>query len=354
MLLNGIFIAIIAHGLIGASLVWDKVLLEQPASRSLANYVFWMGSLSILALLLIPFGFKMPPAGLALLAFGAGAVELAATWFYYAALQAGEASETLAVTGGFAPLATALIAIPLLSKPLGGHSVIAFSLMVAGGFVMFLSEKFQWRRVLPSVLLAAALFGLANVLQKLVFNATGFVTGYVFFTLGTFFGAMSLLLRPSWRRQIFEQSAEAPPKSKLWYFVNRFVSGVGSFLIFFAISRANPAVVSAIAGVRYTVVFLGAWLVTRVKPEWLREDFHRHVLIAKSIATAMIVTGLVLIGLGGGPTATAAHPRRTLHGNTRTLDAARANLSAEFIPKYLEVIRCETIWDRRNRRCAWR
>jgi drug/metabolite transporter (DMT)-like permease len=334
LLLNGIYIAILAHGLIGASLVWDKILLAQPATRGLANYVFWMGSLSILALLLIPFGFHLPPAGPAALGFVAGAVELAATWFYYAALQSGEASETLAVTGGFAPLATALIAIPLLAKPLGGHSLPAFALMVAGGFAMFASEKLQWRRLLPSVLLAALLFGLANVLQKLVFNSTGFISGYVFFTLGTFCGAMALLLRPRWRRQIFEQSAEAPPKSKLWYFVNRFVSGVGSFLIFFAISRANPAVVTAISGVRYTVIFLGAYLITKVKPEWLHEDFHRRALIGKCIATALVVAGLVLIGLEGTGTAAAAHPPGSLHGKAPTLHAAGANLMPEFIPSF--------------------
>lgn len=200
--------------------------------------------------------------------------------------------------GGFAPLATALIAIPLLSKPLGDAGLPGFALMVAGGFVMFASENMHWRSVLPSVLLSAGLFGLVNVLQKIVFTHTGFVTGYVLFTLGTFLGAMALLVRPFWRGQIRKQSGEAPPKSRLWYFVNRFICGVGSFLIFFAISRANPAIVSAISGVRYVIVFLGAYFITTMRPDWLREDFHQRVLIAKSAATCLIVGGLVLAGLG--------------------------------------------------------
>jgi drug/metabolite transporter (DMT)-like permease len=260
-------------------------------------------------LALIPFGFKMPSLRMALLGIGTGSVHLAANWFYYAALKRGEASETLAVTGGFAPLATALIAIPLLGRPVGDYGLFAFALMVLGGFIMFASEKINWRAVLPSVLMAAGLFGLTNDLQKIVFNATGFITGYVFFTFGTFLGAMALLIRPLWRRQIFERSREAPPKSKLWYFVNRFMSGVGSFLIFFAISRTSPAIVSAIAGVRYAIIFLGAYLLTRMKPEWLQEDFRRGVLIGKSIATALIVAGLVLVGLAkGGGTAARLNP----------------------------------------------
>src|SRR5215469_13107225 len=167
---NGVLIAVAAHGILGASLVWDKALLLRPATSSLPGYVFWMGSLSILGLLLIPFGFHWLSLKMAALAFLAGIIHLAAIWFYYAVLKRGEASQTLAVMGGFAPLATALIAVPLLSKPLGGSSVLGFALLVAGGFIMFFAERLDWRRVLPSVLLSAGLFGVTNVLQKLVFN----------------------------------------------------------------------------------------------------------------------------------------------------------------------------------------
>jgi uncharacterized membrane protein len=237
----------------------------------------------------------------AALGFASGAIHMAAIWSYYAALKNGEASETLAVMGGFTPLATALIAIPFLPAGLGGESLLAFALMVIGGFAMLSAEAMDWRRVLPSILVAAVLFGFTNVLQKVVFNRTGFVTGYVYFTMGTFCGAMSLLARPRWRREIFRRSEEAPPKSRLWYFVNRFLSGVGSFLIFVAISRTNPAMVSAIEGVRYAIVFIGAYAITRLRPQWLREDFDRRALIGKTIATALIVAGLVLAGVTGTP-----------------------------------------------------
>jgi len=56
---NGIFLAIIAHSLIGASLVWDKVL-RRPETRNLLSYVFWLGFISVFGLVLMPFGFHMP------------------------------------------------------------------------------------------------------------------------------------------------------------------------------------------------------------------------------------------------------------------------------------------------------
>ena len=103
LILNGVFIAIIAHGLIGISLVWDKVLLKRPQTKNLKSYVFWLGAISIFGLILIPFGFKIPKASLALIGFAAGLLDLVASYFYYAALKAGEASEELAAMGAFSP-----------------------------------------------------------------------------------------------------------------------------------------------------------------------------------------------------------------------------------------------------------
>jgi drug/metabolite transporter (DMT)-like permease len=299
IVLDGVLIAIVAHGLIGISLVWDKVLLKRPGSRNLLSYVFWLGAISIFGLLLIPFGFKWPSWEVAGMGFAAGLLDLIASYFYYSALKSGEASEELAVMGGFAPVATALIAIPLLRKPVGGQ-LAGFVIMTLGGFLMFFAEKQPLRKMLPKIVLASAGFGLMNVLQKIVFNSTNFVSGYVFFTFGTFAGSIALLAPPPWRRQIFEHSEEATPSSKFWYMVNRFVAGVGSFLVVFAISRANPAIVEAISGVRYIIIFLGAYAITQLKPSWFREDFRRPILIAKAVATCLVVIGLVLVALNGG------------------------------------------------------
>jgi drug/metabolite transporter (DMT)-like permease len=307
---NGVFIAIIAHGLIGISLIWDKVLLKRPGTTNLFSYVFWLGSLSVFGVLLIPFGYDSPSFGLMAVAFAAGILHLVAIFFYYTALKSGEASETLAVMGGFSPVATAAIGFGLLSRQMTGGELIGFALMTAGGFVMFFSEKLPLRALLPPVILASLFFGSVNVLQKIVFEQTNFVSGYVCFTTGTFLGAMLLLARSSWRRQIFSQSGADTPSNRFWYFVNRFLSGVGSFLIFYAISRANPALVDSISGVRYAIIFVGALLLTKLKPIWLNEDFHRWEMITKVVATCLVVAGLVIVGRssrtnGGSPAARA-------------------------------------------------
>lgn len=298
-LTNGVLIAIVAHGLIGISLVWDKVLLKRKGTQNLASYVFWLGAISIFGLILIPFGFHVASWKVISSAVGAGICDLLASWFYYAALKAGEASEEMAATGGFTPVATVLLSIPLLGVQLNGQ-LLGFIIMTLGGFVMFFAETLPLSRVLPRVIAASVLFGLTSVLQKVAFNGANFVSGYVFFTIGTFVGAMALLLRPKWRKQIFVSSEEAPPRSKVGYMANRFVAGIGSFLVVFAVSKAAPSIVEAIAGVRYVVIFLGAFALTTWRPMWLKEDFTRRALLVKILGTSLVVVGLILVGMHGG------------------------------------------------------
>jgi uncharacterized membrane protein len=296
---NGVLIAILGHGLIGVSLLWDKVLLGRRATTNLVSYVFWLGAISILGLALLPFGFQVPKATVAITAFGAGALELIADYFYYAALKAGEASEELAVMGGFTPVATALISMPLLKQPLGGHPT-GFILLTLGGFIMFFADKAPKKKMLPRVLIASTAFAMTDVLQKIAFNNSNFVTVYVLFTMGTFAASLAMLVPPSWRKQIFERSKTVPPKRKLWYMVNRFLAGIGSFLLVYAISRTSPAIVEAISGVRYAVIFVGALAISHIRPDLLKETFSGWVLAAKLTATGLVITGLAVIGFGGG------------------------------------------------------
>lgn len=297
---DGVLIAIVAHGLIGISLVWDKVLLKRRGTQNLFSYVFWLGAISIFGLLLIPFGYKNPSLEVIGIAAGAGAADLAASFFYYAALKQGQASDALAVMGGFAPVATAAFSHVLLRKQVEGMQLIGFAIMCAGGFVMFFSEKFRLKKLVPPMAMAAALFGLANVLEKIAYNKTNFVSAYVWFTIGTFVGSVSLLIPASWRKQIFQSSGGAEPRSKFWYFFNRFVAGVGSFLVVYAISRTYPDLVSAISGVRYAIIFLGALLLTEFRPEWLKEDFHGLQLITKVVGTGFVIAGVAIAGISGG------------------------------------------------------
>ena len=325
---SGFFVGVIAHALIGISLVWDKILLKQNRSQSVVNYVFWLGALSALGSILAFLGMNLPRLSIIFVAIGAGAVHLIGVFFYYWGLNLGEASQTLAIMGGFSPIATALIAWPLLNTNLTGLALWGFVLMTAGGFFMFFSEKIPVRKMLPVVVLSAAFFGLGNVMQKIAFdNTSGFVTAYVFYTIGTFGCALVFLVRKRWRDDIFAQAGHTDRRRKISYFSNRVMAGVGSLLIFLAISRTHPAIVEAISGLRYVIVFAGAYLVTRYRPRWLSEDFTPWGLTAKTIATGLVVTGLFLSGFAGN----AGGSAKPMNRNTKACGAGPSLLAGARI-----------------------
>lgn len=75
--------------------------------------------------------------------------------------------------------------------------------------------------------------------------------------------------------------------------MNRFAAGVGSFLIFYAISLTHPAVVSAIAGVRSGTIFFLALILTKFRPKWLKESFRGWQRLTKAGATLLVIAGVV-------------------------------------------------------------
>ena len=318
---NGVLIAAVAHAIVGLTLVWDKVLLGQTKSQSVVNYVFWLGAIGIFGCIVGIFGMRTPSLSMLLIGLSSGGADLIGSWAYYAALKSGEASQTLAIMGGFGPLATALIARPLLREKLSGLTLWGFGLLVAGGFLMFLSQRVNVRKMLPPVLLAAGFLGLSNVLQKIAFTALGFPTGFVFFSIGEFVLALLFLVPKNWRTEIVKGSEQAQPSSKVGYFSNRFLNGLGAFLVSFAVSRAHPALVSAISGVRYAAIFVTVYLITRYRPRWLRETFTGWTLATKCAATGFVIAGLAVVGIGGNIGGTTALLVRTLTSLTapRTL-----------------------------------
>jgi uncharacterized membrane protein len=90
----------------------------------------------------------MPCLKITGIGFSAGVPDMIASYFYYAALKAGEASDELAAVGGFAPVAAAVLRIPFLRNPVGNYAT-GFILMTAGGFVIFFAEKKPCVRCCP-------------------------------------------------------------------------------------------------------------------------------------------------------------------------------------------------------------
>jgi uncharacterized membrane protein len=295
---TGIIIAFAAQLLLGGSLVIDKILLSNSPKGRVMPYVFWIGILNIAGLAFLPFGFHLPSLRIIGLALIAGVTFFISLIFYYFALSRGEATESLPIVGGFAPLATFLIGMPFALSALNIAESIAFVFLVLGGFLLFISGKFAFKKIVLWVFLAAVAVGLADTLQKLVFLETNFATGFVLMKLGTFLAAVSILIFPKIKLAIKENFHATTRPRRFVYFLNRLAAGIGSVLVFLAIkAEPHPALIEAINGFRYIIVFILIFLLSFTHRKWLAEHLRGWILVGKIIATALITIGLAGLGL---------------------------------------------------------
>lgn len=289
--MSWLLVSVIAQTILGTSAVFDKLLLRKRFTDPWA-YTFWASVLALFIVVFIPFfGFYSLPAKTILLGILGGAAFSLALLFFFLALREGEASVALPVIGGLAPVFTLLISILFLQDTLTPLELTGFLMLVAGSILLLGAERKGFRlRIFWIALLSAFLFGASNVLAKLVFEASPFVTGMVWQRVGGALLALSLLLSPRLRERIVQSLRETKTSGRVLYLANRVYAAIGTVLVSGAIFLAHPALVDASSGLKYAVTFLGAWLI-------LRETFRGRALILKLFATLLIVLGILWLGI---------------------------------------------------------
>jgi hypothetical protein len=50
------------------------------------------------------------------------------------------------------------------------------------------------------------------------------------------------------------------------------------------------------------LIFLGALVITNLKPDWMKEEFHGMALYGKIAATLLVAAGMAIVGLEGRET----------------------------------------------------
>jgi len=284
-----LLVAVAAQFILGTSAVFDKSILKRGFLDPWA-YTFWLGVLGFFSVVLLPFGFQAISAPLVLLSFASGAVFILAILTMFLSLHRGYASETLPVIGGFSPVFTLFISFLLLKDQLTLVDLVGFAFLVVGGLLLFLSAgKRVGVKSISLIILSAALFGLSNVLAKIVFDNTNFITGFFFIKFGAALAVLTFLFYPRLRVSIAASRKESVPKNQFLYITNRAYAGLGSILLYVAIFLAHPALVDATQSLRYIVIFFASWFL-------LKEVSKGKALAGKIIATFLVIAGFLWLG----------------------------------------------------------
>lgn len=290
MNMNWLLVAAISQIVLGSADVFDKLLLRR-AFFDPRVYTFWLGLSGLFALVLAPFGLVALPVKTVLIALAAGAVFVLAILAMFSALHKGEASNVLPIVGGLSPVFTLFLSFLFLKSGLGLGEIMGFSLLILGGVLLLGAEKKELRLHIASLALASAIFyGFANVLIKLVFEQSPFVTGFIWIKMGGVLAVLIFLLLPSFRNGVLAQSRESGARNYLLYYANRGYAALGSLLMHGAIFLGHPALVSATGSLKYAVVFMAAWIFLRERPRGKR-------LLIKIISILFIILGLFWFAL---------------------------------------------------------
>ncbi len=282
--------ALVAAAISGTSALFDKLLLRRRQLGDPLAYTIGAGVLGAVALILLLFDPTLPGLPVLLAALIGGAAFLGALFLFFWTLKVGEASGAFPIIGGLAPIFTLILATVFLRAPLGLADLIGFGLIVGGSVILLMVEELRLRfSILSAVTASAFLFGVANILRKIVLTETSFLAGVAWLSVGGTLASLFLLTAPGIRRR-FRASLDAPGPQKGLWLANRLWATIGTIVLLYAFSLGHPALVDASQGFRYVVVFFGAWLL-------LGERFGGWILVRKGVATALIIAGLSWLGL---------------------------------------------------------
>lgn len=298
-------IAIAGHLANGAAFIIDKTLLTTSFKRA-ATYAGTVGLLSIVVLVLIPFGVHAPQLTSWPWIILAGITFVTALWAFFSALSMGEASRIVPIIGSLIPVLTLIGSSWLLSERLTQHQLIGFGILIlatvilAGGSAAHrISSKAIWMSIL-----AALLFAASSVTIKLSYEGEGFINGFFFSRIIGIITACCLLLIDrkalAEARQAFFPARTDNTKTKhkkkrsfasLLIIIGQGLGSVGFILVQYAINLGSASIVNALQAVQYAFLVLVAFILAKRAPKLLGEDLTVRSIIQKSF-------GIILAGIG--------------------------------------------------------
>lgn len=296
-----ILFAIISYFSNAVTAIIDKFLLKRSIPSVMA-YSFYVGLLSVFAVILVPFGVEWPGWQTVILDLVPGIIFFWTVYFFVVAVKKYEVSRVVTMIGGFAPIFTLFLSFVLLGDKLGQVQLLAFVFLVAGGvLISFKKNKEEKRRRKSFVgieisLLSALVFALYYVSAKFIFSGDQpFISAFFWSRMGSFLMAVFVLAVPVWRNSILGARKAAGAKGGALFVFNKVLAALAFILLNKAIELGDVSLVNAIQGVQYAFLLVLAVILSHKYPKVLEEHLTRSVIIQKIAAIILISFGLALL-----------------------------------------------------------
>lgn len=299
--MSWLFIAIVSYFFNAITAITDKFLLRKSIPSVMA-YSFYVGLLSILAVILVPLGVVWPGWQAVMLDMIPGIIFFWTVYFFIVAVKKYEVSRVVTMVGGFAPIFTLILSAIFLGERLGEMQILAFVFLVAGGVLISFKknkeEKLK-RKLFVGIgasILSALVFALYYVSAKFIFSDDQpFISAFFWSRIGSFLMAVFVLAIPVWRNSILGARKAAGAKGGSLFIANKVLAALAFILLNKAIELGDVSLVNAIQGVQYVFLLGMALLLSKRYPKVLEESLTRAVIIQKIVAIVLISLGLALL-----------------------------------------------------------
>lgn len=295
-----LYIAILSYCINAVVLVVHKLFLSKSLPSPVA-YAFFDGMLSLMVLLFVPFGFLWLAWDVALFSILTGAIFFFGFILLLKALREGEASIIVPVSGAFTPIFIFAISNFLFQESFSNKILLAFVLLVIGGFLIALRPKKVFKRKVWLhegfwfAFASSFFYGLAYTFTKYVYLQTTFLNGFIWIRFGNFATALGLLLFARNRKKIFAVGKSTGKTVSYLFVGNKALASLGFIILNYAIFLGSATLVNSLQGVQYVIVFLLALLLTHQFPKFLKEEVNKNILLQKIISIGLIGAGIWLL-----------------------------------------------------------
>src|SRR3989344_1204751 len=289
-------IVIASYLFFGLASFGDKLVLNRSPNPKL--YTFYVGALSSLAVVLIPFiGFQVPDAVSFFWIFLTSLAFVMGLYMLYSAVATFDVSRVAAIVGAIQPILVLILSWFFWgSGALTFNNILAFSILFLASIVISFDKKLELnKRLLILSMITSLLVALGLVFMKMVFLRQAFLQGTLWIGICNMLLVLTFFFIPGFAKEVFSKQGAPDKKTLSLGLLAQLAGGAANLSQNFAIFLApvsSLAIINALKGIQYFFLFLATLYFSLFFPNILRERISKKIIIQKSIAILLIMLGL--------------------------------------------------------------
>jgi len=251
---------------------------------------------AVFAVAVLVFGTVTYSFPYSLLALAAGLMPLTAFWFFSKAIITEEVSRIVTLFQ-LIPVFVVFLSVIFLNEILGIQRYLGIGLIVIASILISYkkADKKPFSGALKFMIPFGIIIAAYTITDKTLLGYLDYWTVFFWNLLGTFLGALFLLILPKPRTEIIKTTSTVGKKAIFTTFAGEGLYVIGTICSLIALSLADASLASSLFGLQPFYVFFYAIILSLFLPRILKEKINKETLLLKASAVALMFIGTWLI-----------------------------------------------------------